>query len=256
MDLNFDLKKAKGYKSPSQIARVLTEDWCGKNLFCASCDNKSLDPAPDNTSVFDFVCSGCSETYQLKSRSKPLRDKVLDSAYEPMINAIKSNKTPNLFLLHYNPKEYLTENLIIVPRYFLSVSCIEPRKPLSVNARRAGWVGCNIVLKQLPSDGRISIIKERRPVNPGEVRLRYSRFKFLSDKSYDIRGWTADVLKALREMGKKNFTLKEAYALESSLRVLHPDNKHIQAKIRQQLQILRDRGVLRFLGNGRYGFLY
>lgn len=256
MKLTFDLEKAKGYKSPSQIARVLTEDWCGRNLFCASCEKKSLDPAPLNTSVYDFVCAGCSETYQLKSRSKPLRDKVLDSAYEPMIDAVKSNKAPNLFLLHYNPKEYLAENLIIVPRYFLSASCIEPRKPLSANARRAGWVGCNIVLKQLPLDGRISVIRERLSIKPSEVRAQYNRFKFLSDRRYDLRGWTADILKGLREMKKKDFTLKDAYALEPSLRVLHPDNRHIQAKIRQQLQMLRDRGILGFLGNGRYSFVY
>ncbi len=256
MKLTFDLEKAKGYKSPSQIARVLTEDWCGRNLFCASCEKKSLDPAPDNTSVYDFVCAGCSETYQLKSRSKPLRDKVLDSAYEPMIDAVKSNKAPNLFLLHYNPQEYLAENLIVVPRYFLSASCIEPRKPLSANARRAGWVGCNIVLKQLPVDGRISIIRDRQSIKPEFVRAQYNRFKFLSDERYDLRGWTADVLKALREMKKKDFSLKDAYAFESSLKVLHPDNRHIQAKIRQQLQMLRDRGILRFLGNGRYSFLY
>lgn len=256
MKLTFDIEKAKGYKSPSQIARVLTEDWCVRNLFCASCEKKNLDPAPDNTSVFDFVCSECSETYQLKSRSKPLRDKVLDSAYEPMINAVRSNKAPNLFLLHYNPQEYLAENLIVVPRYFLSASCIEPRKPLSVNARRAGWVGCNIVLRQLPLDGRISVIRERQSIKPSEVRAQYNRFKFLSDKRYDLRGWTADVLKALREMGEKDFTLKDAYALESSLQALYPDNRHIQAKIRQQLQTLRDRGILRFFGNGRYGFVY
>ncbi len=256
MKLTFDLEKAKGYKSPSQIARVLTEDWCKRFLFCASCEKKNLDPTTDNTSVYDFICSECSETYQLKSRSKPLRNKVLDSAYEPMINAIKSNKAPNLFLLHYNPQEYLAENLIIVPRYFLSASCIEPRKPLSANARRAGWVGCNIALRQLPVDARISIIRERKFIKPSEVRARYNQFKFLSDERYDLRGWTADVLKALREMGRKDFTLKEAYTLESSLQVLHPGNRHVQAKIRQQLQLLRNRGILRFLGDGRYNFVY
>ena len=30
MDLNFDLKLAEGYKSNSQIARVLTENWLKK----------------------------------------------------------------------------------------------------------------------------------------------------------------------------------------------------------------------------------
>ncbi|MGC8581819.1 MAG: hypothetical protein ACP5MW_05710, partial [Thermoplasmata archaeon] len=32
----------------------------------------------------------------------------------------------------------------------------------------------------------------------------------------------------------------------------HPNNKHIKDKIRQQLQILRERGYLEFKGNGKY----
>ena len=32
----------------------------------------------------------------------------------------------------------------------------------------------------------------------------------------------------------------------------HPNNNNIRAKIRQQLQQLRDRGIISFLGNGRY----
>jgi hypothetical protein len=35
---------------------------------------------------------------------------------------------------------------------------------------------------------------------------------------------------------------------------LHPANRNVQAKIRQQLQVLRDLGHLDFLGNGSYRF--
>ena len=33
---------------------------------------------------------------------------------------------------------------------------------------------------------------------------------------------------------------------------LHPDNRHVLDKIRQQLQVLRDMGFVEFLGRGRY----
>jgi len=33
---------------------------------------------------------------------------------------------------------------------------------------------------------------------------------------------------------------------------LHPKNKHIPDKIRQQLQVLRDHGIIEFLGRGEY----
>lgn len=256
MNLSFNVKKAQGYKSPSQIARVLTEDWGERNLFCASCDEDSLQPTPASTKVFDFVCRTCAERYQLKSQRAPFKEKFVDSAYQPMIDSIESNKAPNLLLLHYDAARYRAEDLVIIPRFFLSKSSIEPRKPLSGKARRAGWIGCNIVLKNLPSDGRITIIKNRRIFKPDEVRESYNRFRFLMETRARLRGWTADTLKAIRELGKKDFTLEDVYAFEGHLRELHPENRHIRPKIRQQLQILRDRGILVFKGNGRYSFLF
>lgn len=254
MDLCFNREKADGYKSPSQIARVLTEDWAAKNLFCVSCNRNKLQVARDNTKVIDFVCDNCAETYQLKSRNQPLGNKVTDAAYEPMIDSIKKDKAPNLYLLHYNPINYCAENLLIVPKFFLTLSCIEQRKPLSDNARRAGWVGCNIVLKEIPADGKIAIIKEKQVMSSATVRQRFDRFRFLDGKKYDVRGWTADVLKVIRDLGKKEFTLHETYFFDEQLQKLHPENKYVRPKIRQQLQILRDKGVLEFKGKGLYSF--
>jgi hypothetical protein len=38
------------------------------------------------------------------------------------------------------------------------------------------------------------------------------------------------------------FSLPEVYAIADPLRKAFPNNKHVEAKIRQSLQILRDRG--------------
>lgn len=252
MDLYFDFKKSTGYKNPSQIARVLTEDWGKRNLFCISCRRNCLRPSADNTKVYDYVCENCNEMYQLKSQRKPLGHKFIDSAYGPMIESIKNNTAPNLFLLHYSPADYCAENLIVIPRFFLSTSCIEARKPLSDTARRAGWIGCFIVLKQLPPDGRIPIISERRAISAENVREQFRKFKFLLEKKSELRGWTADILKVVRDLGKKEFTLNEIYNYEEELKRLHPYNMNIRPKIRQQLQLLRDRGILRFDSIGHY----
>jgi len=48
------------------------------------------------------------------------------------------------------------------------------------------------------------------------------------------------------------FNLDDLYHFESELKILHPENNHIKDKIRQQLQFLRDKNYLEFLGNGRY----
>jgi type II restriction enzyme len=51
---------------------------------------------------------------------------------------------------------------------------------------------------------------------------------------------------------KKEFTLVDVYNFESMLAKQHPGNRHIKDKIRQQLQFLRDKGYLEFIGRGKY----
>ncbi len=48
------------------------------------------------------------------------------------------------------------------------------------------------------------------------------------------------------------FTLADVYAHAGSLAKLHPNNRHVRDKIRQQLQVLRYLGLLAFLGDGNY----
>lgn len=67
-----------------------------------------------------------------------------------------------------------------------------------------------------------------------------------------LRGWTLDVLRAARQLGKPEFTLQEMYTFEPQLKALHPNNQNVRPKIRQQLQALRDVGLLRFEAKGNY----
>lgn len=64
------------------------------------------------------------------------------------------------------------------------------------------------------------------------------------------RGWTLDVLNIVRRLGKPEFTNDEVYAHDRELEQLHPDNRHVRDKIRQQLQILRDTGLLVHVESG------
>ena len=68
-------------------------------------------------------------------------------------------------------------------------------------------------------------------------------------------GWVADVLLCVERIGQVEFTLDDVYKFENYLGELHPENNHVKPKIRQQLQVLRDAGILAFLGRGRYRFL-
>ena len=50
----------------------------------------------------------------------------------------------------------------------------------------------------------------------------------------------------------RDFGLDDVRRYESRLAAEYPQNRNIDAKIRQTLQILRDQGVLEFLGGGKY----
>jgi type II restriction enzyme len=65
-------------------------------------------------------------------------------------------------------------------------------------------------------------------------------------------GWTNDVRDVVRSLKKKQFVLSDVYDHADELARLHPNNHHVREKIRQQLQVLRDSGVLEFLGDGEY----
>jgi type II restriction enzyme len=240
------------YKSASQKARVATEAWAAANLYCPQCASDSLNPTVSNTPAVDFDCPRCSSSFQLKGQSKPFRDKILDAAYSEMIRAIRDDRTPNLFVLQYSSAAWVVRELLLVPRFAFSIAAIEKRPPLSAHARRAGWIGCNILLRAIPKSARILVIENGIPASPKKVRDQYRRLKPLAEMKSTVRGWTLDVLRIVQSFGDREFGLMEVYAFERELSQLHPDNRHIRDKIRQQLQILRDLKFVEFLGGGRY----
>ncbi len=84
------------------------------------------------------------------------------------------------------------------------------------------------------------------------VRAQYARIRPLAKLDAKQRGWTLDVLNIVRSLGKPTFNLAEIYRSEDKLAHLHPANRHVRDKIRQQLQVLRDLGILEFLRPGEY----
>jgi type II restriction enzyme len=254
LNLTCSLEPGFGYRSNAQIARVVTENWCAKQMYCPACSSNALTASPNNCPGVDFTCPKCTLAYQLKSRKPILTNRVVDAGYDAMIRAIRSERVPNLFLLRYSSAWSVTD-LLLVPSFFLTESAVERRKPLSATARRAGWVGCNILLDNIPIDGRIAVVSKGIAISPAEVRREYQRIKPLGTLKADLRGWTLDVLNVLRKTGEREIVLSDVYAFEQFLQNLHPNNKNIRPKIRQQLQVLRDLGFLSFEGNGRYRLL-
>lgn len=61
-----------------------------------------------------------------------------------------------------------------------------------------------------------------------------------------------DVLNCVNKIPVHVFSLEDMYSFEPELQNKHPENHNVKPKIRQQLQLLRDRGFIEFLGNGMY----
>lgn len=252
MDLQLPIVGLDRYKSASQRARVATESWGASNLYCVSCRSPRLQSLAHNTAAIDYVCDNCQSPFQLKSQSKPFGGRILDSAYSKMKSAILEDRTPNLYVLHYDLSAWRIQNLILIPKFAFALSALECRKPLGPKARRAGWVGCNILLNRIPADARIAIIREGQVRPNQEVRQAYDRLRPLQELDTEKRGWTLDVLQTVRSLEKSEFTLRDVYAHAEILAKLHPRNFHVRDKIRQQLQVLRDFGLIEFCRRGAY----
>ncbi|MBD3311110.1 MAG: restriction endonuclease [Candidatus Magasanikbacteria bacterium] len=248
----FDVKKADNYTSNSQKIRILTEDWVDSQIFCPSCGT-NIENYENNRPVADFYCPKCSEEYELKSKKDGMAKKIVDGAYSKMIERLQSSSNPNFFFLNYNPVKFEVYNFLVIPKHFFVPSIIEKRKPLSSTARRAGWVGCNILLQNIPQSGKIFYIKNGEVENKDKILKNWQKTLFLRDtKKTELKGWILDVMNCIDSLGKQDFTLEEMYNFVSLLSKKHPDNRHIKDKIRQQLQFLRDKGYLEFLDRGKY----
>jgi type II restriction enzyme len=191
-----------------------------------------------------------------------------------MMNAIRHDELPSFYFMQYDLATWRVRNLLLVPHFAFPPSAIIKRPPLSRTARRAGWVGCNFALNRIPVEARIPVVTESRISPTAEVRAQFKRVKPLKEISITQRGWTLDVLNVVRRLvdsrrrgnesgsaaGKEaslltsaptgEFSTADTYAFTRELEKLHPDNRHVRDKIRQQLQVLRDTGLLLYVGRG------
>ena len=240
------------YESPSQSARAWTEAWVGSQVFCPSCGDSAIRQFPANRPVADFYCTSCSEEYELKSQKNRFGAKIVDGAFRTMSERVRATNNPSLMLLNYDLKQFGVTNLFVVPKHFFVHDIIEERKPLAFTARRAGWIGCNILLNRIPQSGKIFIVRDGQVQSKEAVLAQWRRTLFLREESVETRGWLVEVMKCVEAIGKEEFQLDDVYAYEGVLSDLYPNNRHVRQKIRQQLQVLRDRGYLEFVSRGYY----
>jgi type II restriction enzyme len=156
----------------------------------------------------------------------------VDGAYATMIARITSRNNPNFFfLLYFNNS---ADNLFVIPSFFFTPAIIEKRKPLSRTARRAGWVGCNICISEIPEAGRIYLVHNRIVIAKTTVMGNYMKAQKLEMTNMENRGWTLDVLTCVDKIHGEEFSLSQIYSFEEELstpnRLHHSRWKSVKGK--------------------------
>jgi type II restriction enzyme len=240
------------FAGPTQRARIWTEHWVRARLFCPNCGASSVSQFTGNRPVADFFCPSCREEYELKSQKSRFGARVTDGAFRTMCDRLSAANNPSLILMNYDPVRLSVTNLFFVPKHFFVREIIQERKPLAASARRAGWVGCNILLSEIPEAGKIFLVRDGQQSPKSHVLEQWRATSFLRAEGAGARGWLIEVMKCVDLIGRREFTLAEVYSQAPRLERLYPGNQNVRPKIRQQLQVLRDQGYLEFLGQGRY----
>ncbi|AKL98484.1 DpnI domain-containing protein [Endomicrobium proavitum] len=252
MNLYFPKLDISGYKNNSQKIRILSEAWFFINGFCPYCKNK-LAKFENNKKLADFYCVKCKEEFELKSKNtKNLNhNKIADGEYFTKIRRLRADNNPSLFFLTYNNNH--VGNLMFVPRYYFTENIIEKRNPLKSTARRAGWTGSNILLSLIPNEGKIVLVEGSKVLSEIGVKSKILATSFLKKEKIAKRSWIIDVMNCVNKIKKETFVLEDIYKFEKNLQQLHSANKNIKPKIRQQLQILRNKKIIEFVDNkGKY----
>jgi type II restriction enzyme len=108
-------------------------------------------------------------------------------------------------------------------------------------------------MSNIPEFGKIFYVQNGIAKSKNEVLEKWNKTEFVrSASNIEAKGWLLDVLLCVERIKKKEFSLDEVYVFESYLKAKHPLNNNVKAKIRQQLQFLRDKNVIRFVGRGQY----
>lgn len=251
MNLYFDTNLAQCYHSSAQKARVLTEAWLKNNMYCPSCGNESFSKFENNSPVADVYCSNCLEEYELKSKiGQTMGNSISDGAYHTMLERIHSSTNPNFFFLSYCKREFKVQELILIPKHFFTADIIIPRKKGLKN--RPNYIMCSIDTKTLPESAKIQIISQQKPIEKSIIIKQWKQHLFIRQYSTEHKGWLFAIMQCLDRIPSQDFSLKDVYFFETELSKLFPNNHNIKAKIRQQLQILRNQGIIEFSRRGYY----
>lgn len=84
----------------------------------------------------------------------------------------------------------------------------------------------------------------------------YNKLSLHNDVQTKLKGWKKEVFEIIDDFKNDYFSLEDIYEYNGQLKEKYPNNRNIEAKIRQTLQYLRNDGFIEFLENGEYRRLW
>ena len=141
-------------KTNKQLLGERGEILVTKKCPCPKCKSeKSLKRLPANFKCADIVCDFCGYLAQVKSKNvkdiNKVPDQILGAAWSVQKERMDSGIYFPLYIVLINEKKY---SIYYLPVDYQDKEIFVKRKPLSINAKRAGWQGFYYDLKKINKD--------------------------------------------------------------------------------------------------------
>jgi len=135
------------------------EQLVAKHCYCPKCKRTAtLKRLPTNFKCADLICDFCGFLAQVKAmnvKTLTLPKQVLGAAWGPQKDRMDSGIYFSLYLVL---KTTTGQAIYYLPTDFQNSSLFTPRKPLSANAKRAGWQGFMYNLSSVQNGALIQLL--------------------------------------------------------------------------------------------------
>ncbi len=156
-DLIAQITLNNNWKNESRIVGEASEEYVKNNIKCIRCNNINFEKCKTNEKSKDLICISCNQKYQIKAKCATQKQinsiinkntfKTIGGEYLTTLNNIDQNI--DYLIILYEKKSYKIQKILYIKNEYINQQCIIPRNPLSANAKRAGWQGCNIVFSNI-----------------------------------------------------------------------------------------------------------
>jgi len=270
-------RESKDRKVPGRIVVTPTETWIREAV--QRCETRFVAASPFVTSMFEQILAGLRDNIEriLITRVN-LKDLAVGASEHEAICAIARAGISVRSLPKLHAKVYIVDSKCALVT--------------SANATAAGLrhnLECGISIEEASLVARLTEIvlagfgcaEEPIPWQQDELEELREPLKLIRETVYTMPakqvadlermtiaienrnkqrqllssfgGWTSLVLEAVFRQPGEVFSLDELLATSRPMASRkYPDNRHVRAKIRQQLQRLRDMGLVEFRGGGTY----